>query len=220
MSIIKKKVIVVTIAVLIVILIGIISLLTAPKTSQRIVISGGGFEVTLKPGMKTQASYEIPPDVRQRFEENLKKAEEAVAAEPNFEHWIDLATARKALGDLWGAAEAYLKAYDLGPGTAFPLDNLSQVLIEMGDYETAEKALLQAKKNIPQNEQVYLHLVDLYKNYLKKSNEEIEAVYLEGIEKSGHPTIAYGLLGFYEETGQKVKAEDLKKKIEKMESNQ
>jgi len=215
-----KKFLIPTIIFVILIAAGFIIWFTAKPTNHEVKISGGGFEVALKPGMKTQASYDIPPDVRQRFEENLKKAEEAVAAEPNFEHWIDLATARKALGDLWGAAEAYLKAYDLGPGTAFPLDNLSQVLIEMGDYETAEKALLQAKKNIPQNEQIYLHLVDLYKNYLKKSNEEIEAVYLEGIEKTRHPNVAYGLLGFYEETGQKVKAEDLKKKIEEMEKGE
>jgi len=177
-----KKIFVIIIVFLVLIAGGIFIWFFASKpANHEVKIFGGGFEVALKAGMKTQASYDIPADVRQRFEENLKKAEESVSAEPNFEHWIDLATARKALGDLWGAAEAYLKAYDLGPGTAFPLDNLSQVLIEMGDYETAEKALLQAKKNIPQNEQIYLHLVDLYKNYLKKSNEEIEAVYLEGI---------------------------------------
>jgi len=61
--------------------------------------------------------------------------------------------------------------------------NASTIYMSLGDYEHAEKNIKQAIEMAPGDAQLYLRLIELYKDFMKKDETTIIATYETGIQR-------------------------------------
>lgn len=133
----------------------------------------------LSSNSQTKESYEI---VKKRTAE-LKKNPS------NYDAYMSLAFSWKGIGEVT-KNDKYLKkaarVYDAvirrwGNKAYLPFYNQANVYIELKEYEKAENNL-KISLEIDMGEQnLYVALADLYKDYMKKDSKEIKAVYEKGI---------------------------------------
>jgi|GEM_PF-4971676 tetratricopeptide (TPR) repeat protein len=84
--------------------------------------------------------------------------------------------------------ERALKIADLatarfGTKSYLPALNASTIYMSLGDYEHAEKNIKQAIEMAPGDAQLYLRLIELYKDFMKKDETTIIATYETGIQR-------------------------------------
>jgi len=98
-------------------------------------------------------------------------------------HW-------KSLGDQTGNSEYYLKAEKIYrkmtekfPDYWVPWWNLANLQRQLKEFEEAEKSFKKAIEIAPGEGNLYLGLIELYQYDLKKSEEEILAIYQEALKR-------------------------------------
>ena len=154
---------------------------------------------------RIKVKEEIPQEIREKFLKQLEKIKEKIKNTPpekNFYNFLDLGIVLNELGDKEKTVWAYQIAGKISPKNFPSFYNQGVVLIDLKRYNEAEEVLLQAKENAPKEVIVYLRIGELYRKYLKKSKEEIEEIYLEGIKNTHHPTLIKELASFYQEIGE------------------
>lgn len=108
----------------------------------------------------------------------------------NYDVWMSLGFNWKGIGEITKNDE-YLKrsiaAYNQvikrwGNAAYLPFVNRANVFIDLKDYARAEEDLKVALEIGPGEQNLYVNLAELYKNYMNKDSETIKAVYEKGIK--------------------------------------
>lgn len=99
-------------------------------------------------------------------------------------HWKGIGEVLKDKAYLWKSAKTYDKVIKRwGMRVYLPFLNQANVYILLQEYGKAEENLKIANEIDPGEQNLYVALAELYKNYMGKSDEEIRAVYLKGVER-------------------------------------
>jgi len=81
------------------------------------------------------------------------------------------------------AIDSYKKAVEVSEGKVWvPYLNLGNTYVLVQDYKNAEEAYNKALAIAPGESTVYLQKIDLYRNYMKKSNKDVNALYDEALK--------------------------------------
>lgn len=81
------------------------------------------------------------------------------------------------------AIDSYKKAVEVSEGKVWvPYLNLGSTYILVQDYKNAEESYNKALEIAPGEPTVYLQKIDLYRNYMKKSNKDVNALYDEALK--------------------------------------
>lgn len=125
-----------------------------------------------------------------------------------FNIYINLAGNYYTLGYFALAQENYLKALELRPGEQNIWHMYSTVLVSMRDYRTAIKANDKAIEIAPAEAEYWRWKIDMQKNFFNLSNEELNSIYLEALEKTGeHADVITYYAKFLEQIGDLEAAE-------------
>lgn len=81
------------------------------------------------------------------------------------------------------AIDSYKKAVEISEGKVWvPYLNLGNTYVLIQDYKNAEESYNEALKISPGESMVYLQKIDLYRNYMKKSDKDVNALYDEALK--------------------------------------
>ena len=110
--------------------------------------------------------------------------------EKDYQTYLEEGLHWKSLGDQTGNSEYYLKAEKIYrkmtekfPDYWVPWWNLANLQRQLKEFEEAEKSFKKAIEIAPGEGNLYLGLIELYQYDLKKSEEEILAVYQEALKR-------------------------------------
>lgn len=149
---------------------------------------------------QTKAAYEIIV----RREAQIKKDKS------NYDAYMSLGFNWKGIGEVT-KDDKYLKkaiaAYNQvikrwGNAAYLPFVNRANVYIDLKDYARAEEDFKVALEIGPGEQNIYISLADLYKNYMNKDSQTIKAVYEKGIKTvvgGGNLVVSYA--SYLEEIG-------------------
>lgn len=120
-----------------------------------------------------------------------KRQAELKKDKDNYDAYMSLAFHWKGIGEvlrdetyLWESIKIYDKVIKRwGMKAYLPFLNQANVYILLKEYEKAETDLRIANEIDPGEQGLYIALAELYKNYMNKSDKEIRAVYLNGVER-------------------------------------
>jgi len=130
---------------------------------------------------QTKDAYQV---IKQR-QEQIKKDEN------NYDAYMSLGFYWKGIGEVTknnDYLERSVDAYDKvikrwGTKAYLPFLNRANVFILLGQYGKAETDLKIASEIDPGEQSLYIALADLYKDYMKKNDAEIRAVYETGMQR-------------------------------------
>jgi len=110
--------------------------------------------------------------------------------EKDYQTYLEEGLHWKSLGDQTGNSEYYLKAEKIYrkmtekfPDYWVPWWNLANLQRQLKEFEEAEKSFKKAIEIAPGEGNLYLGLIELYQYDLKKSEEEILAIYQEALKR-------------------------------------
>ena len=128
---------------------------------------------------QTKDAYEI---VKKRQEQIKKEKDNYDAYMSLAFHWKGIGEATKDSKYSWKAIKVYDKVIKRwGPKAYLPFVNQANVYISLEEYENAEENLKIALELDPGEQNLYIALADLYRNYMNKDDKEIRAVYKKAI---------------------------------------
>ena len=110
--------------------------------------------------------------------------------EKDYQTYLEEGLHWKSLGDQTGNSEYYLKAEQVYrkmtekfPDYWVPWWNLANLQRQLKEFEEAEKSFKKAIEIAPGEGNLYLGLIEFYQYDLKKSEEEILAIYQEALKR-------------------------------------
>lgn len=120
----------------------------------------------------------------QKREDQLKKDKN------NYNYMMSIAFGWKGIGEVTKNDEYLRRAVKMygevikrwGNKAYLPFLNRANVYMELKDYARAEQDLKIALEIDRGEQNLYVALADLYKDYMHKSNDEVKAVYMTGIQ--------------------------------------
>lgn len=126
----------------------------------------------------------------------------------SFANWVELAIERSDLEDYEGAVEIYEYLNKAAPNNSLSFVNLGTIEhLYLHQYEDAEKNMLQAIKNNPQNMHAYRSLHELYRYSYKQDTNAAVDIILDALKEFPNNIDFFTLLAvYYRDTGEKDKA--------------
>jgi tetratricopeptide (TPR) repeat protein len=137
------------------------------------------------------------PELSSLIDEVEKWSKALIQDSENFEYYVSLGLAWKALGDATKEPKYYEEALDVyneiveksDRTNSLYLHNAGMILKKMNRFDDAEKYFQEALEINPGDAMLYIALVELYEYNMKKPKEDIIAVYDQGIENIIFPEI-------------------------------
>jgi len=167
---------------------------------------------------------ELPPEALEKFQARHENAVASLKINNDlFAAWVDLGTAKKAMGDQQGALDVWLHLNEIRPNNSTSFRNAGEIYMEeYQDYNQAEEMFQTAKKNDPTKESIYLQIAWLYNFRDTDKKHLVDDVILEGLEQvPDSQQLTVYLADWYLEQGEKDKAiEYYEKAIELMPDNE
>lgn len=137
------------------------------------------------------------------YEAKLRELEKELKNKPqDYNILIEIAWLKQRLGDFEGAEKTYFQILELRPEDYIPWLNLGTIYEQRKEWEKARDAFKKAIEVNPSYVPTYRRLADVYWFHLPEEKEEIEKLYLDGLESTnGHPDLMRGLAYYYQNTG-------------------
>ena len=131
------------------------------------------------------------PELHDDFVAAQSKEAEIKTNPDRLETYVTAMMRYKALGDISKDERFYERALRIGIsamekfGTQsyLPYLNASTIYMLLKDYQNAEKMLKKAIEMAPGDPQLYLRLIELYRDFMKKSEAEVIAVYEDSLQR-------------------------------------
>jgi len=179
------------------------------------VSAGGGLAgYSYQQKQKDDKFLSTNPQTKEAYE-LVKKREGQLKKDKNdYDAYMSLGFNWKGIGEvakndkyLWKSVKAYNAVIRKWGNKAYlPFLNQANVYISLKEYERAEDDLKIALEIDVGEQNLYIALADLYKNYMNKDNKEIKAVYEKGLKTvigRGNLVVSYAAylrdLGEYKE---------------------
>ncbi len=130
------------------------------------------------------------PQTKEAYAKVLQRQGDIKNDKNNYDAYMSLAFSWKGIGEVT-REDKYLEravdAYDevvkrWGIKAYLPFVNRANVYIELKEYTRAENDLKVALEIDPGEQNLYVTLADLYKNYMKKDGKIVKSVYEQGLK--------------------------------------
>ncbi|MFC1612288.1 tetratricopeptide repeat protein [Patescibacteria group bacterium] len=130
------------------------------------------------------------PRTKVAYEVVQKRQKEVKENKDDYDAYMSLAFHWKGIGEVtrdekysWKAVKVYSEVIKRWGSIAYlPFVNQANVYILLEEYDLAEENFKIAIEIEPGEQNLYIYLAELYKNYMNKDEAEVEAVYIKGIE--------------------------------------
>ncbi|MEK7211719.1 MAG: hypothetical protein AAB731_03735 [Patescibacteria group bacterium] len=131
------------------------------------------------------------PAIHDQFVAARDKEREIKTNPERLETYVSAMMRYKGLGDVTKDKRFYYRALDIearatkkfGVKSYLPALNASTIYMSLGEYEKAETNIKKAIEMAPGDAQLYLRLIELYKDFMKKDEASVIAVYETGIQR-------------------------------------
>jgi len=169
-----KKIIIISVAVLVLIITGVCLKFFVFKPEE---------ELTISPNFIKNLSEER----RAEFEARKAKELEVIKEYPNYyEAYLDLGNIEQELSNYNQALKYYDKASSIIPSSSIPILNKASLYIETDNLDKAYKEFWKAQKASPDYYLVYQKIIDFYTLYYKDRISDIDGVYRMGIDNTNN----------------------------------
>jgi len=155
-----------------------------------VLLGGGGFVCSFWQNQKEAKLLSANPQTKEAYAKVLQRQKDIKKDKNNYDAYMSLAFSWKGIGEVTRNDEYLRRAVDAydkvikrwGMKAYLPFSNRANVFILLKEYEKAEADLKIASEIDPGEQSFYITLADLYKDYMKKSDKEIRAVYELGLK--------------------------------------
>ena len=147
---------------------------------------------------------------KEKFTKEFTAAKEALRLNPDeFQTWLILSGAKKAVGDYRGAEEIWLYVNQIRPFNSISFNNLGDLYANfLNEYDKAEEMFKIAVANSKGEEINWIYVRSLFDLYLKTNQpDKAENLLLESLaNQPDNYDLNIMLASFYRDSGQKEKA--------------
>lgn len=131
------------------------------------------------------------PEIHDAFVAAMDKEAEIKKDPSRTETYLTAMMRYKSLGDVTKDERFYFRALKVadaafkavGTKSYLPYVNASVIYMSLGNYSKAEEMIKKSLEMAPGEAQLYLRLIELYRDFMKKSESEIIAVYENAIQR-------------------------------------